>query len=395
MWFCHENETFGFAVMRATRVVVSSALLMVGVLVVPVATSSASDSNQTSEQIAEEILRFQAQADLTAQRWAQAQQQAQDLAVEIAAEAQRVAEISANLDTLNALMTEIAVNRFTGAESGPVLFFMADPSAAMQLSALSSVALDAGAADLDSLDAVRSDLNAEQASLDALNVENARLVNDLAARQVEIDAQLVALASLHEHLKVEEVKQAHDAKLAAQRRVEAAAAEKRAVQAAAEQQASLPPPARGAGGGVTPVEHKAPPAPPPPVVSGGSWLCPVAGPNAFGDSWGAPRSGGRRHEGVDMMSPAGTPVVAVVAGNVLMKTNTLGGNVIWLTGADGNKYYYGHLSAWEGTSRSVSAGEVIGYVGATGNTTANHLHFEIHPGGGAAVNPYPTVRQHC
>lgn len=96
-----------------------------------------------------------------------------------------------------------------------------------------------------------------------------------------------------------------------------------------------------------------------------------------------------------MMSPFATPLVAVVAGSVLMKTNAAGGNVIWLTGADGNKYYYAHLSSWEGSSRGVGAGEVIGYVGATGNTSANHLHFEIHPGGGSAVNPYPTVRQYC
>ena len=96
-----------------------------------------------------------------------------------------------------------------------------------------------------------------------------------------------------------------------------------------------------------------------------------------------------------MMSPSGTPLVAVVAGDATMRTNVLGGNIVSLMGVDGNRYYYAHLSAWEGSSRSVSAGEVIGYVGATGDTTANHLHFEIHPGGGAAVNPNPTVRQFC
>ena len=69
------------------------------------------------------------------------------------------------------------------------------------------------------------------------------------------------------------------------------------------------------------------PAPAPVVTSGSGWLCPVAGPNAFGDTWGAPRPGGRKHEGVDMMSPAVTPLVAVVAGDATTRTNVLGGNI--------------------------------------------------------------------
>ena len=124
-------------------------------------------------------------------------------------------------------------------------------------------------------------------------------------------------------------------------------------------------------------------------------ICPVAGPRAFADTWGAPRSGGRSHEGVDMMSPGGTPLVAAEAGFANFSTNRLGGNAIWLQGSSGTKYYYAHLSAWEGSSRAVSQGETIGYVGATGNTSANHLHFEVHPGGGRAVNPYPYVRNVC
>lgn len=94
-----------------------------------------------------------------------------------------------------------------------------------------------------------------------------------------------------------------------------------------------------------------------------------------------------------MMGRRGTPLVAVVGGSVQFKQNSLGGNAVWLSGGDGNKYYYAHLSAFEGSSRSVQAGEVIGYIGDSGNARGNpHLHFEVHPGGGAAVNPTPFVR---
>ncbi len=124
-------------------------------------------------------------------------------------------------------------------------------------------------------------------------------------------------------------------------------------------------------------------------------VCPIAGPRAFADTWGAARSAGRSHEGVDMMSPQGTPVVAVESGSVQMKTTSLGGNSAWVNGGSGTRYFYAHLNGWEGSSRSVSQGEVIGYVGHTGNTSANHLHFEVHPGGGRAVNPYPYVRAAC
>jgi murein DD-endopeptidase MepM/ murein hydrolase activator NlpD len=132
------------------------------------------------------------------------------------------------------------------------------------------------------------------------------------------------------------------------------------------------------------------------VLAKGPWVCPVQGPRAFHNDWGNPRSGGRVHKGTDILSPSGTPVVAPVAGSVTTRTGGLGGNAVYLRGSDGNTYYGAHLSRFGSTGR-VQQGQVIGYVGATGNARGGppHLHFEIHPGGGAAVNPFGTLRTYC
>jgi murein DD-endopeptidase MepM/ murein hydrolase activator NlpD len=137
-------------------------------------------------------------------------------------------------------------------------------------------------------------------------------------------------------------------------------------------------------------------APTGPIVTG-SFVCPVQGPVSFVDSFGSPRSGGRRHQGVDMLSPRGTPTVAPVSGTVSHRGNSLGGLSWHLNGDDGNYYYGTHLSAYanEGAGH-VQAGTIIGYVGDTGNAKGTpHLHFEIHPHPGAAVDPYSTVRKYC
>ena len=123
---------------------------------------------------------------------------------------------------------------------------------------------------------------------------------------------------------------------------------------------------------------------------------PMIGTCSFTDSWHAPRPGGRLHEGVDIIGARGLPLVAVKDGVItkLVTNQTLSGNAIRLTIADGTYFYYAHLDAFaEGITvgTQVAAGQVIGYNGSTGTTTP-HLHFEVHPGGGAAVNPYPFVK---
>ncbi len=122
----------------------------------------------------------------------------------------------------------------------------------------------------------------------------------------------------------------------------------------------------------------------------------MQGPVAFTDTWGAPRSGGRVHMGVDMMAPTGTPTVAPVSGAVSHRGNSVGGLSWHLQGDDGTYYYGTHLSGYANQGAGhVQAGTVIGYVGSSGNASTPHLHFEIHPNGGGAINPYPTVAKYC
>lgn len=367
----------------------------------PTTLLSASSSQLTSEQVAAEILRVQGKADAAATRWAEAHAESDELEVEIAAVEGQISQSAAQYQQLQELLSQIAVDRFTGRSGETILILGGNEVESMQRDSLRAVALDTGTAGLDNIDAVRSEFEDDQAELDALQKENAALLDALATSQAEMETQLTELSALRDRLKEEEVKRAYEAQLAEQRKAEERAAAEQAAKALAEQQAAAAQASvRGAGSASldsaaasSPVAASAASAPAP--ITSSSWHCPINGPNAFGDTWGAGRPGGRTHKGVDMMSPHGTPIVAVVAGTIRMHTSVRGGNLVTLVGVDGNRYFYGHLSSWEGGSRSVSGGEVIGYVGKTGQTTANHLHFEIHPGGGAPVNPYPTVRQHC
>ena len=103
-------------------------------------------------------------------------------------------------------------------------------------------------------------------------------------------------------------------------------------------------------------------------VPGADIVCPVAGGVDFVDSWGAARSGGRSHQGTDMMAGYGTPTVAPVSGTVEQHSSSAGGLAWYVHGDDGNTYYGAHLSSYENEGAGwVEAGTVIGYVGDSGN----------------------------
>jgi len=132
----------------------------------------------------------------------------------------------------------------------------------------------------------------------------------------------------------------------------------------------------------------------------GNIACPVGGNPQYRDTWGAPRSGGRSHKGTDIMEARGVPIHAYENGVIIRKTGGgLGGTSLYLRGDSGNVYYYTHLSGYVSGIEAgipVTVGQHIAFNGDTGNARGiPHLHFEVKPGGGGSVNPYPYVLEAC
>jgi murein DD-endopeptidase MepM/ murein hydrolase activator NlpD len=153
-------------------------------------------------------------------------------------------------------------------------------------------------------------------------------------------------------------------------------------------------------GNVAPPVVTNPPAYVRPQLTADGYVFPLYGPSSFTNDFQGARALTGWHHGNDIFAPVGTPVLAVTDGTLfLVGWNDLGGNRLWLRDSQGNEFYYAHLSAYtplayEGSQ--VKAGDVIGFVGATGDAvgTPPHLHFEIHPaallglGYDGVINPY-------
>jgi peptidoglycan LD-endopeptidase LytH len=177
---------------------------------------------------------------------------------------------------------------------------------------------------------------------------------------------------------------------AAVRRLEAGLGEAKAVEArlarlerrrqAAAKVAAGPPPAGGAAG------------------NGAGSSCILERPYSYVDTWGAARSGGRHHQGTDVMAPYGARVLAFVDGVVSRESSSTNGGIqLYLQGDNGVEYFYAHLSGYAvATGTRVRAGQLVAYNGQTGNAryTAPHVHFEVHLHG-TPVNPYPYLKRVC
>lgn len=329
---------------------------------------------------AEDAAEVRARAQAITQELSDAETRLGELDLAISTAAFEAEDAERQLGDLQVDVERAAVQRYTNRDQDHLLL-RTDANGDLRAAAMLRLV---GQGDLDAIDryaALRADAEEAGDRLTRLEADQVEAVESLQAKSEELQAELARLEELERRRREEAARRAEAARKAEEERLarEAAAT----TTTAASDPTAVPSPASDGGGS----------APPPPRSSG--FLCPVPAAT-FIDSWGFARGGGRSHQGVDMMASSGSPIYAPVSGNMRTNQNGLGGLAFYLDGDNGDRYYGAHLSAYGQTGR-VAAGTVIGYVGNTGDAryTAPHLHLEIHPGGGSAVNPYPTVRAAC
>jgi peptidoglycan LD-endopeptidase LytH len=335
-------------------------LLLLGALVAGALVAAPQDG-----AAGDDLEEVRARAQEATQALADAESRLGSLERDLSTAEHQTAEAEREIAGLEDEVNELAVQRYIRPDD---LYLVGDDlSRVTRADALARIVTHGDSDALDRYRAAREDLEASSARLEQLQAEQEDAVADLEQRQDDLVAQLDRLEELERQRRAAEERARREAAAAA---------------AAAADDTVPPPDDDGTGGGGD--------TPPP---SGGGITCPV--PNAtFVDTYGAPRSGGRFHEGVDMMAPEGSPVYAPADGNVEHREVSLGGLSFYLYGDNGDTYFGTHMSGYAGSGH-VSAGTVIGYVGQTGNAGTPHLHFEIHPGGGGPVNPYPATAAAC
>jgi peptidoglycan LD-endopeptidase LytH len=373
-------------------------------VVAGVAAPAYGDTKGDLDRARRQLASAQAAADAAAARYQDALSEHAQLERDLDRTQSRIEAASTREAALKETVQDIAVRAYIGAGepvAGTLLFGGDEVLDFGRTSRLLDRANAPSLTAIDDLKATRDDLERDREHYAVAKDRSDELVAQLDKESRRVQDQLAIADRTRQELETKYAAEQEQARLTAQRAAEEAA------RAAAT--STTKPPANGSSATRPPSTSSKPSTPTtkpstpttkptsPPPTDGGGRVCPVRGAVSFVDSWGAPRSGGRHHEGVDMMAVRGTPNVAIVAGTITQKSGTLSGYGVYLHGDDGNSYWYFHLDHYEGGPRRVAQGEVIGYTGNTGNADggATHTHFEYHPGGGAAVNPYPIVRPIC
>jgi murein DD-endopeptidase MepM/ murein hydrolase activator NlpD len=387
---------------RITRILTS--LLAMALALPALAQVSDDDIDRARREVDEIMSEAQVLGDEVQEAWGRQfalEREITDLGASIEVARAKIAETETKLE-------EVAVEMYMGSSSVAsiqVLFSAAGESYGAGIEYLRNVKGN----DVDVINQLRSfreELDRQTGRLEEASAEQEVLTAELEAQAGELQGRLVEAQAVYDQLVAQQA-----AEEAARRAAEEAA--RRAAEEAARQattttvaestettgeepdtptETTVPPD--------DPTPTTLPPEDPPPPPNPGGGTCPVAGAVSFSDSWGDARSGGRAHQGVDMIAARNTPIVAIYSGTIDRLTNgNLSGLAIWLRANNGDLFFYAHLESFADVSdgQSVSEGQVIGYNGSSGNAPdfLPHLHFEWHPGGGAAVNPYSLVRGLC
>jgi septal ring factor EnvC (AmiA/AmiB activator) len=378
---------------------------------------------RAAQDAAKAIATAQAKANAVAAQVSDSQTHLAELEQQITDLEAQAAQASARRDAVRDQVRAVALERYMSVGESHITLMLpaATPDEAMEKSAISKMVTGNRLAAVEQYRTLTIDLHADQDELARRRAEQRDTTAQLARQQGQLEAVFAQLQDAeqvrltNETLTIAADKQRIAAQAAAKqaaadaarKQAQAEANKRKAAEdaarkkAAAERTTTTTAPAKSTNGTKTtsPTATTAPPKPnPSDYVVPGPFVCPVNGPHAFTNDWGAPRSGGRLHQGNDIMAARNTPAVAPVAGTVKFLSGGNGGNMFFVEGDDGNEYMGAHLDAFVGAEgRRVAPGETVGLVGDTGDAKggATHLHFEIHPGHGAPVNPYPTLILHC
>ena len=288
---------------------------------------------------------------------------------DIAATREEIAETQARFDSLQARLTARAEELFMAPDMGFDLILSSDSMTdlsdrmiyldvvAQQDADLSSATQNQANVLAATKQSLGDALEAQREDLTQLNAARTAVASKFAEQQAQID-QISAMRS-----------EAEDLIARLERKLKA------------EQVPVIPPPTSGGTGDGIP---------------GPLYACPVNGPHAYADTFGIlheHEGWSHIHEGNDIVSPYGTPIVAPFDGVAVSGNSSTGGIYVTVNGSQGSVIMM-HMSRLGGLG-SVQTGDVVGYIGDTGNASGPHTHFEWHPGGGAAADPYPQLNEVC